>query len=189
MSDLRIWVKVALFLSSYIPLWIIFAGFLVVDTKYGFWTLAPKDNLLVVSAFVILLSVILGSLAIVGFLIWNTKRGKDPKPIIVKEKEEATSDYLLYVVSYMIPFVVENFLDYPRLYALTVMMITIGVLYIRANLFHVNPTLNAFGYMLYKVSDFDNNKYSLLSKKTSIKKNDSIDVNSINQVIYLDVGK
>lgn len=189
MSDLRIWVKAALFLSSYIPLWIIFAGFIIIDPKYNFWTLAPKDNLLVVIAFSVLIAVTLGSLAIVGFLIWHTKRGKAPRSIIIKEKEEATSDYLLYVVSYMIPFVVQDFLDYPRLYALAVMMITIGILYIRANLFHVNPTLNAFGYMLYKVSDFDNNKYSLLSKKTTIKKNDSIDVNSLNQVIYLDVDK
>lgn len=187
MSDLRVWVKIPLFLSSYIPLWLIFMGFILIDNDYGFWTKSMEENLLVNLATWILGAIIVGSISVVALLLWHTKKGKDARPIVIKEKEEATSDYLFYVVSYIIPFVTDNFLDYAQLYALGVMMVTIGALYIRSNLFHVNPTLNAFGYMLYKVSDFDNNKYSLLSKKDTIKKNDTISANNINQVIYLDV--
>lgn len=186
MSEPRTWVKIPLFLSSYFPLWLIFLGYLFLDPKYEIFTKPIKENYFVITAVIVLLTIMIGSIVITRLLIWNVSKGNNPRPVIIKEKENLTSEYMLYVVTYVIPFLIDNFLDYSKLFALIVMMSTIGTLYIRGNMIHINPALNLFGYRLYKIKDDSDNKLLLLTKQSSIS-HDEIFVNSMNQNIYVEI--
>lgn len=191
MVEPRSWVKVPLFLSSYFPLWLIFFVTLILNQNYLLIDqirAEPQErNDVVIAAAIIIGLIMLISITIAALVIWQSKRGNNPKPITVKERENFTAEYMLYVVTYVIPFLTDDFLEPSRLAALAILMTTIGVLYIRANLFHVNPTLNLFGYKLYKILDDENNHYLLLSKKGGIGRNSELRANNVSRGIYVDV--
>jgi len=193
MSEPRTWVKIPLFLSSYFPLWLIFFATLIFNEKYQllnqFYAKSEEQNMTVIYAAILLGLIIIVSMVVVGLLAWGSKKGNNPKPITVKEREDFTGEYMLYIVTYVIPFLTDDFLEPSRIFALGILMTTIGVLYIRANLFHVNPTLNLFGYKLYKILDVDNNKLLVLSKQGGIRNNSELLANRMAQSIYVDTGK
>ncbi|SRR5579884_97028 len=193
MAEPRAWVKVPLFLSSFFPLWLIFFVTLIFNEKYQLVNqifLEPaKRNTTVIYAAIFFGLIMIVSMTIVGLLVWQTRKGNNPKPITVKEREDFTGEYMFYIVTYVIPFLVDDFLEPSKILALTILMTTIGVLYIRANLFHVNPTLNLFGYKLYKILDEDDNKYLLLSKQSGISSDSELLANAMGINTYVDTGK
>lgn len=187
MVESRTWVKIPLFLSSYFPLWLIFLGFLVIDdTKYHLFTKPIAENQVVFWSVVGFSLLVTLPPLIVYLALWTTKKENNSFPISVKFKEDSTNEYVIYVVTYIIPFMVDNFLEPARIFALVVMMVTIGALYIRTNYFHINPILNLFGYKLYKIFDESNNKYLLLSKRGKIKNSQKINATALNLNIYVE---
>lgn len=187
MSESRKWIKIPLFLSSYFPLWLIFLGTLFLDPRYEILTKPPAENQLVVAAAITFAVIIAASLGILRAQLLQTEKGNNPRPIAIKDKEDITSGYILYIATYVIPFVADNFLEPYRIYMLIVMMATIGALYIRGNLFHINPTLNMFGYRLYKVQDVHDNKLLILSRRDEL--DDSIEGNILSNTIFIDTKK
>ena len=69
-----------------------------------------------------------------------------PKKFIVKKS--SNSEYLLFVVTYLIPFYNLNF-EWPDLISTLIMLLFIYILYVKSPLFSVNPILNLLGYNLY----------------------------------------
>lgn len=187
MSETRSWIKIPLFLSSYFPLWLIFLGVLFIDPKYQILVKPPAENQLVVGAAITFAIMIIASLSILRAQLLQVERGNNPRPITIKDKEDITSGYILYIATYVVPFVSDNFLEYHRIYMLVVMMATIGAMYIRGNLFHINPALNLFGYRLYKVQDTHDNKLLILSRRDEIE--DSVDGNILSNTIFIDTKK
>jgi len=188
MAEPKLWVKISLFLSSYFPLWVIFlVSLLLKDYPKNIEALVNKNIQVLVPAEV-LISIMVISILLLWYYLRLTVKGNNPKLLFVKGKEDLTSEYMLYVVTYIIPFLVDNFLELSKTISLSILMITIGALYIRANLFHVNPTLNLFGYRLYKLSDISDNKIILLSKQSTIRNNSELKVNSLSGNIYIESG-
>lgn len=187
MSDYRTWVKIPLFLSSYFPLWLIFFGSLFLDPRYGILEKPIKENPIVIGAAIAFGTIMATSIIVVLLILYDTRKQNNTRPIVVKERHDMTGEYILYAVTYIIPFLVNDFLEYSRIFALVVMMTTVGALYIRANLFHINPVLNLFQYKLYKISDYDNNNYIILSRRGAIQKQDTLYANKMNNNIYLDI--
>lgn len=189
------WVKVNLFLSSYFPLWIIL---LVIQVGSSWNTLFTEkiftdySGYLADNAFTI---PIVGILAVVSFwplliahgYVKETVSKTNPENITIKNKEDMTSEYLLYIITYVFPFMTANSFSELTGIALGGALIIIGVLYIRANLFHVNPTLMLlYNYRLYKITDTKDNTYHLLSKEEVMLNGKKLRANSLNGIFYVE---
>jgi hypothetical protein len=69
----------------------------------------------------------------------------------VREIESINEVSLEYIVTYIIPFLDINFAKPNELLALLFLFMTIGYIYVRSDLFFINPVLNLFGFNVYKV--------------------------------------
>jgi hypothetical protein len=195
MATPKKWVKITLFLSSYFPLWIIFLATLVYSYHDNLFLVNAdaKDptseyfvrNGAVLSAAGFLLFIAFFPLGILKGLITETLSGTNSDTIKILSKEEMTSEYMLYVVTYVFPFLTSNLFDPSTGIPLTGLMVTLSLIYIRANLFHVNPTLMLLGYRLFKVSDGPNTYY-LLSRRDFVYNNLTIKAHSLSGIIYIE---
>ncbi len=189
------WVKVNLFLSSYFPLWFILLAIQIVSQRNNLFTdKVYLDTFSYLSAnivafiFVALLSMIsFWPLQVVRQYIKETISQNNPDKIMIQSKEDLTSEYLLYIITYVFPFMTAGSFNELGAIALGGALIMIALLYIRGNLFHVNPTLMLiYNYRLYKIVDIKNNTYHILSKQETILSNMRIRANSLNGIFYVE---
>src|SRR5215469_9391357 len=136
MTEPRLWIKISLFLSSYFPLWLIFLITLLVKDYPKNVEALVNQNFDILLPTVTLILIIIVPMFFVWYYLRLTIKGTGSHRLFVKGKEDMTSEYMLYVVTYIIPFLADNFLELYKMISLSVLMFTIGALYIRANLFH-----------------------------------------------------
>jgi hypothetical protein len=184
-----------LFLSSYSPLWLIFLTSFLIQK----FELLQKDNLdksllqllhilffTAENLILLIISIVLiaGPIIALKFYI-NNRIKENPREFKIKTKINMTNEYILYVLTYIFPFISEDILDLSNLFSLVIVIITLGILYIGANLYYVNPTLSIFGYKLYRITDDYDNELILLTKKSAIRENKSIMINELSENIYI----
>jgi hypothetical protein len=107
-------------------------------------------------------------LSIIG--IWGTyrilKTKINPEEIKIQKVEHKNDQVINYLATYLLPFLGVN-LDTPYdQIAMGILMLTICILYIKADLIYINPTLMLFGYNIYSVT-LDNNKVRILITRKS----------------------
>lgn len=85
-----------------------------------------------------------------------------PKTII--KIEDQNYEHLTFLTTYIIPFLRVK-LEGRDLLVTTLLLIIIGAIFIRTNLFYKNPTLALLGYKLYKVDTEKDNGLILISKE------------------------
>ncbi len=186
MRKLKNYIKWLLFVSAYIPLFLIiilknFKDFIqtfnylekvfhnifnIINTNglksisiiintvwsYGFLVFLGKLITFICFLFLIL------SIPVSFFCLWKIKReveNSDYNEFKIITLEDKTSDSLNYVVSYIIAFLsisLNNFID---LVAIFILLFTIATIYINSNLIYINPVLNWFGYIVLKVTYYD----------------------------------
>lgn len=140
-----------LFLSSYAPLF----GLLALR-NWGSWR-----------AFSVLLGLMILS---VTFLCIFLKAARDLNPeahqiIAVKNR---SSEALIYIASYMIPFVLLDINNWRDVLALIALFWLVGSIYIRSNLVYINPTLNLFRYGMYEIQNSAGQELILISRRRPI---------------------
>lgn len=112
---------------------------------------------------------------------------KSPEDVRVESKEDLTGEYMLYVITYIFPFMTAAAFTVLGIIALVGALTIIGLLYIRANLFHVNPALLLiYNYRLYKIVDDKRNVRHLLSKNESLLNGARVYLLSLNDVLYVE---
>lgn len=185
MTEIKHRGKALLFLSSFTPLWLIFFGNFVI--KNGFILLNyPINDLKTFSfEFGFLIVFIVSVISTIFFLIEFRKTG-NPKKIIVSDRENVTGEYVLYVVTYIIPFLVSDFGN-EEVFTLSVMLFFVGILYVRADLIHINPMFAIFGYRLYTITDENSNKIYILAKRT-LYRDDEVYMNRIDTGFFIEVN-
>jgi hypothetical protein len=131
---LRIPIKILLFLSSYIPLYIL----LIVRNyeEIGF-SLGLGIFSLVLGCLIFL---ILGRISQIG--------GEYKK---IEDIEDATKVNLEYFVAYVIPFLTDDFFGFENALSFLIVFFIIGVIYIKSDLIYVNPILVLARYNVFKV--------------------------------------
>jgi hypothetical protein len=186
------------FLSSYSPLWLIFlTSYLIQKFELLQKSYIDKD---LVELLEILFSVndtwiVLGisiSLIFIPLVVLKLyiKRCIDknpPREFVVKTRQNITNEYILYVVTYIFPFISDKILDLSNIFSLLILILTLGILYIGANLYYVNPTLSVLGFKLYRITDKFGNDIILLSKKSSIPENTTIKINDFSENVYIHI--
>lgn len=73
-------------------------------------------------------------------------------------------EHLTFLATYIIPFFGFSFNEIGRLLAYGVLLVVIGIIFVRTDKYYANPTLALFGYKLYRVnmSDAQNHYESVI---------------------------
>lgn len=72
-----------------------------------------------------------------------------PEKII--EKQNKSFEHLTFLTTYVIPLVCFNFNEARQLIVIGVMLLSIGFIYIKTNIFYANPTLALIGFSIYEL--------------------------------------
>ena len=96
-----------------------------------------------------LLLVVLGALY---YLRFNYKiAGSKSIPVEVSSVEDINYEHLTFLTTYIIPLICFNLTSERYLIALCLLLIVIGIIYVRTDKFYANPTLAVLGFRLYSV--------------------------------------
>jgi hypothetical protein len=158
-----------LFLSSYIPLWVIFA--LV--------TWHDRRNFSIAFMMIAALSLV-GTMIFLG--VAQSLAGIDLTVGVIRRKDSET---MSYIASYIIPFAATPFDKPEQIVALIVFLVVLCVVYINSAMIHINPLLSLMGYNLYEIEDTDGNPYFLMARR-SLRRGDTVRAIDLANNIFLE---
>jgi hypothetical protein len=139
--------KLSMFLSSYLLMFLALA-------------LKTKWNSLFLGLFFISIIGTIGT-----YFILKTEI--NPEEIKIQTIEQRNDQVINYLVTYLLPFLGLNLETVYDQFAIGILMLTICVLYIKADLIYINPTLMLFGYNIYSVT-LDNSAMRILITKRTL---------------------
>ena len=158
-----------LFLSSYIPLWAIFA----IITLRTMWVVAT-------------IFMVLAVLSLVGTLVFlhlvQRFEGIEMAVNVIRRKD---SDTMSYIASYIIPFAATSFDKAEQVVALGVFLVVLCAVYINSSMIHINPLLSMLRYNLYEIEDVSGNPYFLISKRP-LRRGDTVRAIDLADNIFLE---
>jgi len=147
--------KIVLFVSAFVPMYILFLINLIVELLNENLTLNLL-NTIVLSGLIILIF-----MGICGLLITINFDGEDYEEVYIINKQNITDQHFLnYFSLFVLLALTFDLSKVCFLCVFIVILIFIGVVYIRNNIFYVNPLLNILGYSFYDIvyKDANNNK-------------------------------
>lgn len=121
-----------------------------------------KRNMIPISCCVML---IIGCILLIQ-LKYRWKGTRD-LPIQVQEVESENFEYLTFLTTYIIPLVCINLDEFRYVIVLVILLLIIGVIFVKSDFYLGNPTLALMGYKLYRVQY---NKDGKIEKKRIITK-------------------
>ncbi len=168
---LKSWFKIILFVSSYFPLLIIFS------IKYwGYFNHIFSYAMI---------GLVVVSCGLTSCMIQqaNSISGNAHKIVSV---DNQASEALNYLYAYVIPFLSFSLDDKSEIVSICIFISITAIIYIKSNLFYINPFLNLLGYNSLKVNLEDRSIY-VISKQDifNIRKQDIINIIHINGNLYL----
>jgi len=85
-------------------------------------------------------------------------------PKTIKKIEDQNYEHLAFLTTYIIPFLRIK-LEGRDILITIMLLVIIGAIFIKTNLFYKNPTLALLGYRLYKVDTEENTGLIFISKQ------------------------
>jgi len=150
--------RVALFLSSYSPLFLILA-------------LLNSGDTIVSGVFY----VIAATSIITLYLFMRSYRDTTPSTIKIKSVSSRDSDVMSYIVSYLLPFLGISFKEVSNAISFVIFITVIGIIYVSSNMVFVNPVLNLRGYHMLEIDDGTGKVCALITRRPYVAPGDSID--------------
>jgi len=158
----NIFYKINLYNLSLLPLYIIFiiqyADIKVIENYANYETLKLFTSDLVSLNTKVLLFLILSLIAFIGyqFFLKNNKYNREDAKKF-ENIESKDFDHLTFLSTYILPLITFNLNDSRGFIVLIFLLVMIGAIYIKSNLYYLNPTLLLFGYKIYKAKNSEQN--------------------------------
>lgn len=148
------WDKIELYIIS---LWLLFILIIVVTINVPICFKASCSFIgfkkLVLMNSIPLIAFLFFLLGIFFFLNFKYKlAGSHQNYIVVKEIENKNYEHLTFLTTYIIPLIAFDLTKIRYAIVLFMLLIAIGLMYVKTNLFYTNPTLALLGYKIYKVN-------------------------------------
>ena len=109
-------------------------------------------------------------------------------PFKITKIESANYEHLTFLATYVIPLISFNFDSHRYLIVLGFLLVIMGVIYVKTDLFYASPSLALLGFRIYKVDgEFKNNvKRSsiILISKEKLKNEDKVSYMKLDERIY-----
>lgn len=110
--------------------------------------------------------------------------GNHSLPERVISIENVNFEHLTFLATYLLPFLTFNLTEDRNALIFFLILIIIGSIYVKTNMFYSNPTLALLGYHIYKIST-SNRKNVIIISKDKISQNDWIKVKILDDNIYI----
>lgn len=138
--------KIILFVSAFVPMYAVFFLILLVEIINNNLRWNITNRIVFVALIVLMLVGIVG-------LIWLIKKSKKKyKHIKIIAKKNVTDQHFLnYFSLFVLLALTFDLSKICFIFALALILIFIGVVYTRNNIFYVNPLLNILGYSFYDI--------------------------------------
>jgi hypothetical protein len=161
-----------LFLSSFAPLFVVFG---LLDS---FGTGYPS---------IICYGIAAAATLFLAFAL-RTWRTMSPSRVTVARARHRDSDTIAYVATYIVPFATLGVETKRSQIALLLFVALVGVLYVRAHLFYVNPILSLLGYRLFEAETPSGRVLLLISRRTYLPVNTEVDARTLSDYIFFEDG-
>lgn len=165
----NIFARFLLFLSSYIPLWVIFA------------VIMARTHLVFACGFALL-----AVISLFGTLIYiRHVQGLTGVQISVGIIRRQDSETMSYIASYVVPFAATSLDSFEQVIALGIFLIVLCIVYVNTSMIHINPLLSIMGYNLFEIEDGDGDTQFLISKRR-VRRGESINAIDIADGIFME---
>ncbi|OLQ85860.1 hypothetical protein BIY22_13315 [Vibrio panuliri] len=111
------------------------------------WMLVLKDNWLAIC-----MIVFMGYCASIGFHFEHRLKGDAGDSLRITKCKSENYEHLTFLATYIIPFFGFSFSETGRLVAYLILLIIIGIIFVKTDKYYANPTLAIFGYKLYRTT-------------------------------------
>jgi hypothetical protein len=164
--------RIALFLSSYSPLFAILAYKSRNDDEV--W------QTLVLIALTSLVALLIVMLA---------KQGEKGPELKVDRSRPKDGDVLAYTATYLVPFLSVDLTQAEGIVILASFLFVLGVVYVNSDMLFVNPALNLSGYHSFWVTDEHGHEFSLITRRSELDRGVTITPAKIGKYVRLEVKK
>jgi hypothetical protein len=161
------------FISSYAPLFGVFA---LLDT---FGRGLPTVVCIVIAIVGVFLPLVLLLAA----------RKLAPQPLRVDSAQVRDGDALAYIATYLVPFAAIAASTARERGALGLFVLLVAILYIRSELFYINPMLALVGYRLFQVVTPAGASVVLLSRRRFLRSGIDVSARRLSDHVYCEAGQ
>ena len=172
---MRFLVKLGLFISAYLPLYLI----LSIKNWYNIY--------------LIIFFVVLSLYSFVWITFFFIVKKQKYRNYVVMETEYKADRFLVYLIPYLLPFADFNINAWQDWLAMFFLFMMLFGIFSNSDLLYVNPTFLFFGYKFYNVKVYDPSKGEkkeseivLISRRNNIKVDDKIKIKEIDDIVFLD---
>lgn len=177
----------------FLSLWLMFALIVIITINIPFcfkggWVYIGTWELMKLNIIPIicLLALIIGLISFCDF--WYKFQGTSELAFTISEIENIDYEHLTFLTTYIVPLVCFNFESLRYQIVLVILLVIIGIIYIRTDLFYANPTLAVLQFRIYKISgnfvrDGERNNIILITRE-KLQNHDKVKYIKLDQKIY-----
>ncbi|PJN86844.1 anti-phage protein KwaA [Bacillus sp. mrc49] len=113
--------------------------------------------------------------------------GSEQTPITINNIENKNYEHLTFLSTYIIPLIAFDLTKPRYLVVLLVLLLAIGIIYLKTNLFYSNPTLAILGYRIYKADAkfrIENRSNIILISREDLEVDQRVSYRKIDENIY-----
>ncbi|MFL5912949.1 MAG: hypothetical protein ACJ768_20580 [Gaiellaceae bacterium] len=164
--------RVAMFLSSYAPLFVLLAYV----NRCSAWTWR------------VLVAIAAASVLGLALVMLEKAREQGPELKVAHSKPQ-DGEVLAYIATYLIPFLGLDLTSSNDIVLFCGFMTVLMLVYINSNMLLVNPLLSIAGYHAFEVTDPDDHVYSLIARRRDLEIGLRIRPAQINRYLRLEVRR
>lgn len=172
-----------------ISLWLLFVLIILKEFRWDKWNLESEliencinlitNNLLSTLSFFLLF---LGTCFLIN--LRRKIKGTLNLPKKIKKLKNLNYEHLTFLTTYIIPFICFELGDVRNVIIFLFLLIIIGAIYVKTNLFYANPTLALLGYQIYEVETEATDSMILIAQGELNEKESFVNLEVGNMVYY-----
>ncbi len=164
--------RIALFFSSYAPL----------------FALLAYTNRSCSRTWITLAAIAAASVAALGTVMFSKRKERGPL-LKVKHSRPKDGDVLAYTATYLVPFLNVDLTKTDGIVVLAGFLLVLGVVYVNSDMLFVNPVLSLARYHSFWVTDEDDHEYSLITRRTELEPGQTIAPAQVGRYVRLEVRR
>lgn len=174
--------KIMMYLSAFLPMfWLILIKDYATILKDAIASEVPYSDLLSIQLFIVL-GVVLLITIITIILISGNKNLSNDLVVATKVTNRTAEYYLGYFSLFILELFAFSFTDIVDIIVMSILLLLLGIVYVKNGLFFINPTMNIFRSFIFEVefSDGNNIRTKILICKEKIKQGDGLKIDISN---------
>lgn len=168
--------KIIMYLSAFLPMfWLILIKDYATILKDAIGGEAKYSDLLSVQLFIVLGIVVLITIFAIVLISGNNDLSKDL--VVATKVTNRTAEYYLgYFSLFILELFAFSFTEIIDIVVMSILLLLLGIVYVKNGLFFINPTMNIFRSFIFEVefSDGNNTRTKILVCKEKIQQGDSL---------------